>query len=113
MRDITEEEILDRYHGEESYSFGGKHLVKDKINISEKQLDNILAQSNVYTEFKQFRKPKFTPPIRSYGENYLWEADLMFFTHPTFSTHNDGNLYILAIIDSFTKMAMLKAFVWN
>ena len=108
MGDITEEEILDRYHGGESFSFGGKHLVRDKINISERQLDDILAQSNVYTEFKQFKKPKLTPPVRTYGKNYLWEADLMFFTHPTFSKNNDGCLYILAIIDTFTKIAMLN-----
>ena len=51
------------------------------------------------------RKGIESPQI--YGENYLWEADLMFFTHPDFVKANDGNLYILAMIDSFTKMVRL------
>ena len=99
--------IYCKYHENESFSFGGKNLVKRKINASKKDLDNILSRSNVYTEFKEFRKPKLTPPIRTYGENYLWEADLMFFTHPTFAKNNDGYKYILAIIDTFTKMSFL------
>lgn len=107
MGDISEDEILDRYHGAESYSFGSSNLIKDKINISKKNLDDILSRSNVYTEFREFKKPKLTPPIRTYGENYLWEADLMFFTHPTFTETNDGYRYILAIIDTFTKMTLL------
>merc|ERR1712155_175347 len=55
-----------------------------------------------------FKKPKLLPPIRTYEEDYIWEADLMFFTHPAIAKENDGYLYILAIIDTFTKMVMLK-----
>merc|ERR1712016_447699 len=35
-----------------------------------------------------FKKPKLLPPIRTYGEDYIWEADLMFFTHPTIAKEN-------------------------
>ena len=82
------------------------------MNIRNQELKNVLANSNIYTEFREFKKPKYLPPIRTYGENYLWEADLMFFTHPSFSEENDGYLYILAIIDTFTrkvKMHELKS----
>ena len=105
---LTEQDVFDRYHDEKSYSFGGKRHLKDKIRINDKDLDNILSQSNIYTEFRQFRKPNLLPPIRTYEENYLWEADLMFFTHPDFASTNDGYLYILVIIDTFTKMVNLK-----
>merc|ERR1712235_198636 len=47
-----------------------------------------------------FKKPKLLPPIRTYEEDYIWEADLMFFTHPAIAKENDGYLYILAIIDT-------------
>ena len=102
------QEFLDRYHGEHSYSFSGKPVVKQKFNVTDKDLSNALSHSNIYTEFKQFRKPKLLPPIRTYKEGYLWEADLMFFTHPDFAEANDGYLYILTVIDSFTKMVSLK-----
>ena len=78
--------------------------VKDFVNINERELKTVLSKSEIYTGYKEFKKPKFTPPIRTYGNNYLWEADLMFFTHPDFAKANDGKLYILAIIDTFTKM---------
>ena len=107
MVKVTKQDILDGYHGKNSFSFGRKNLIKDKIRISDRNLENVLSHSDIYTEFRQFRKPKFLPPIRTYGENYLWEADLMFFTHPDFAKKNDGFLYILAIIDTFTKMVRM------
>ena len=41
-------------------------------------------------------------------KNYLWEADLMFFTHPDIAKVNDGKLYALAVIDTFTKLVWMK-----
>ena len=108
MVGVTKQDILDDYHGANSFSFGGKNHVKGKIKISDKNLDNVLSHSEIYTEFKQFKKPNPLPPIRTYAENYLWEADLMFFTHPDFVKENEGFLYILALIDTFTKMVMVK-----
>ena len=109
---IGQKRFLEYYHsGDQPYSFGGKKQIKKFIDIANHSLDNVLSKSDVYTEFKEFKKPKFTPPIRTYKANYLWEADLMFFTHPDFARANDGKLYILAIIDTFTKwvyMTLLK-----
>ena len=109
---MDKEELLRRYHADYQFSFGGLNHIKNSVNIRNQELKNVLANSNIYTEFREFKKPKYLPPIRSYGENYLWEADLMFFTHPSFAEENDGNLYILAIIDTFTRrvrMTMLKS----
>ena len=104
---MDEEELLRRYHADSQFSFGGLDKVKDSVNIKTDVLKDVLSKSNIYTEFREFKKPKYLPPIRTYGEHYLWEADLMFFTHPTFAEENDGNLYILAIIDTFTKGVMM------
>ena len=105
---MDEEELLRRYHGDSQFSFGGLDKVKDSVDIKTDVLKDVLSKSNIYTEFREFKKPKYLPPIRTYGEHYLWEADLMFFTHPTFAEENDGNLYILAIIDTFTKTVKMK-----
>ena len=112
MNRVNKEELLRLYHADYDFSFGGLNHIKNSVNIRNQTLKNVLANSNIYTEFREFKKPKYLPPIRSYGENYLWEADLMFFTHPSFAEENDGNLYILAIIDTFTRrvrMTMLKS----
>ena len=104
---MEEEELLQQYHGNLPFSFGSLQEVRRFIDINNKDLKNVLSKSNTYTEHKEFKKPKYLPPIRTYGEDYLWEADLMFFTHPDFAKENDGYLYILAIIDTFTKMVGL------
>ena len=106
---MDEEELLRRYHGDSQFSFGGLDKVKDSVNIKTDDLKDVLSRSNIYTEFREFKKPKYLPPVRTYGENYLWEADLMFFTHPTFTEENDGSLYILAMIDTFTKRVRMTS----
>ena len=106
---MNEEELLRRYHADFQFSFGGLDKVKDTVNIHKGELKEVLSKSNIYTEFREFKKPTYLPPVRTYGEDYLWEADLMFFTHPTFVQQNDGKLYILAIIDTFTKRVRMKS----
>ena len=103
---MDEEELLQQYHGNNPFSFGSRREVKRFVNIDDGELKNVLSKSNIYTEHKMFKKPKLLPPIRTYGEDYIWEADLMFFTHPAIAKENDGYLYVLAIIDTFTKMVM-------
>ena len=108
MAAINSRNLLKTYHsGDFPYSFGGRKHVKQYIDISNKALDKQLTKSDVYTDFKEFKKPRFTPPIRTYKADYLWEADLMFFTHPDFAKANNGKLYVLAVIDTFTKLVWL------
>ena len=100
---MSNRDFLNKYHESEPYSFGGISQVQNYFNVNPKKIARVLSKSDIYTTFKEFKKPSKTPPIRTYGPNYLWEADLMFFTHPQFSTSNDGFLYVLAFIDTFTK----------
>ena len=88
---MNEEELLRRYHADFQFSFGGLDKVKDTVNIHKGELKEVLSKSNIYTEFREFKKPTYLPPVRTYGKDYLWEADLMFFTHPTFA-HFDNSL---------------------
>ena len=100
---MSHREFLNKYHDREPYSFGGISQVKNYFNGNSKKIAKVLSKSDTYTTFREFKKPSKTPPIRTHGPNYLWEADLMFFTHPDFASSNEGFLYILAFIDTFTK----------
>ena len=106
---MSNRDFLNKYHDSEPYSFGGIGQVQNYFNVTKRKVANVLSKSDSYTTFKEFKKPSRTPPIRTYGPNYLWEADLMFFTHPQFTSSNDGFLYILACIDTFTKAACITA----
>ena len=108
---VGSRQLLEAYHADNPFSFGGKNHVRKSIKIKPEQLNRVLSKSNIYTGFREFKKPQSTPPIRTHGPDYLWEADLMFFTHPDFASANEGYLYILAFIDTFTKevgLAKLK-----
>jgi len=102
---MSNREFLNKYHDSEPYSFGGINQVQNYFNVKKRKVANVLSKSDTYTTFKEFKKPRKNPSIRTHGPNYLWEADLMFFTHPQFTSSNDGFLYILAFIDTFTKAA--------
>ena len=106
---MSNRDFLNKYHDSEPYSFGGISQVQNYFNVTKRKVANVLSKSDSYTTFKEFKKPGKTPPIRTHGPNYLWEADLMFFTHPQFTSSNDGFLYILACIDTFTKAACIMA----
>ena len=106
---MSNRDFLNKYHDSEPYSFGGVSQVQNHFNVKSKKIARVLSKSDTYTTFREFKKPGKTPPIRTYGPNYLWEADLMFFTHPDFASSNEGFLYILAFIDTFTKqVGMIK-----
>lgn len=96
--------FLNKYHEDEPYSFGGVNQIKNYFNVRPKKIKKVLSKSEIYTTFRQFKRPRKTPPIKTYGPNHLWEADLMFFTHSDFANSNDGYCYILAFIDTFTKL---------
>ena len=78
---MDKEELLRRYHADYQFSFGGLNHIKNSVNMRNQELKNILANSNIYTEFREFKKPKYLPPIRSYRENYLENYRDKFFGH--------------------------------
>ena len=55
---MDEEELLRRYHADYQFSFGGLDHVKNSVNIRNQALKNVLANSNIYTEFREFKRPK-------------------------------------------------------
>ena len=79
---MSNRDFLNKYHETEPYSFGGIHQARSHFNVNPKKIARVLSKSDIYTSFREFKRPSKTPPIRTYGPNYIWEADLMFFTHP-------------------------------
>ena len=61
---LTDQQILDRYHSNRPYSFGGKHNLKRRFPyLSSNEIEQLLSKSEIYTGFKEFKKPKKLPPI--------------------------------------------------
>ena len=98
---------LSDYHANLPYSYSGKNIVyKAYPKISRKLLDKKLAESDVYSKFKRFKKIR-TSPIYVYRKRELFQADLAFFTEPEYIKANNGMRYLLVIIDCFTKYIWL------
>ena len=53
---MDEEELLRRYHADFPFSFGGLDKVKKSVIIGNDVLKDVLSKSNVYTEFREFRR---------------------------------------------------------
>ena len=55
---MDEEELLRQYHADYQFSFGGLNHIKNAVNIRNQALKSLLANSNIYTEFREFKKTK-------------------------------------------------------
>ena len=100
---------LKDYHSNLPFSFSGKNIVyRAYPKVPRKQLDKTLAESASYSKFKQYKKTK-TSPIYVMQKRQLFQADLAFFTAPHLIEHNRGMMYLLIIIDCFTKKLWMFA----
>ena len=92
-----------QYYGSEPYSFGGKNIAYDYFNKQE--VDKTLDDSDIYSRFKQHKKPRKFSPIYVYRKRELFQSDVVFFTNQEMVKANDGYRYLFTTIDVFTKMA--------
>ena len=73
----------DDYFGKEPWSYGGINTVKDhNKNLSLEAISTKLAKNDIYTRFKQYRKPVKYSPIYVFKKRELFQADVVFFTDP-------------------------------
>ena len=91
------------YYGNEPYSYSGKNTVYNYFNKDD--VNKALEKSDIYTRFKQHRKPKKYSPIYVYRKRELFQSDVVFFTNKEMVQANDGYRYLFTTIDVFTKMA--------
>ena len=92
-----------QYYASEPYSFGGKTIAYDYFNKQE--VEKTLDQSDIYSRFKQHKKPRKFSPIYVYRKRELFQSDVVFFTNKDMVKANDGYRYLFTTIDVFTKMA--------
>ena len=93
------------YHSSKPYSFGNKKRILDNVEITKKEVDKILKNNDIYTRYKQYKKPRKYSPIYVYKRRELFQADLISFTNPEYIKANDGYKYLFTVIDVFTKFA--------
>ena len=97
----------DDYESNFPFSHRGKNIVYKFHPFSKKkEIDNVLKTSNSYTLFKEHRKPKHHIPTIVHGKRFQFQADSIYMSQRKTDVElNEGNKYILAIIDSFTRYA--------
>lgn len=93
------------YHASKPFSFGSKQRIFDNLKLTEEEINKNLKSSDIYTRYKQYKKPRKYSPIYVYKRRELFQADLIAFTNPEYIKANDGYKYLFTVIDVFTKFA--------
>ena len=93
------------YHGSKPFSFGSKQRIFDNLKLTKEDINKNLKNSDIYTRYKQYKKPRKYSPIYVYRRRELFQADLIAFTNPEYIKANDGYKYLFTVIDVFTKFA--------
>ena len=89
------------YYGSEPYSFGGRNLAYEYFNKNE--VDKTLDESDIYSRFKQHKKPRKFSPIYVYKNQELFQSDVVFFTNKDMVKANDGYSFLFTTVEIFTK----------
>lgn len=100
MNDI---DINSEYFSDKPHSYGGKYRLYELYNKDD--VDAAFSKNDIYTRFKQHRKPKSYSPIYVYKKRELFQSDTVFFTNNELVEANHGYKYLFTTIDVFTKMA--------
>ena len=93
------------YHSSKPFSFGSKQRILDNLKLTEEEINKNLKKSDIFTRYKQYKKPRKYSPIYVYKRRELFQADLIAFTNPEYIKANDGYKYLFTVIDVFTKFA--------
>ena len=88
---------MDEYYSDKPFSYGGKYRLYEYF--SKKKVNDMISKSDIYTHFKQHRKP-----IYVYSRHELFQSDVVFFTNKDMVEVNNGFKYLFTTIDVFTKM---------
>jgi hypothetical protein len=88
-------------------SFGGINALARESRSSVGDVRKWLSEQDAYTLHKQQRRQFNRRKTFSKGIDDLWQADLVDVS--SLATYNDGNRYILTVIDVFSKYAWAKA----
>lgn len=88
-------------------SFGGIKPFARQSKLCYKDAEKLyLSTDNAYTLHKQIRRKFPRRKTVVYGRGHLWQADLIDLS--SLSNNNDGNKFILTVIDCFSRKAFAR-----
>ena len=103
----TIERINDDWHGDFPHSYGGKYRAYDHYeDVSRKTIDEAFKHNDIYSKFKQHKKPRHHNPVYVHRKRQLFQADTVKFNDPLM-LEATGIPNLIVIIDGFTKMVWL------
>ena len=70
---------MERHYNVEPFSYRGKYRLFEYFDKG--TVNDIISKSDIYTCFKQHRKPKKYSPIYVYSRRELFQSDVVFFTN--------------------------------
>ena len=100
-RDMDNQFLLDNYHNpQKPYSFGSKKTVRSFFpHESSKKINKTLQQSDVFTKYRQYHRPRQYLPIYVHEKRELFQMDIIYMDGK--KTDNDGYKYILSVIGKY------------
>ena len=102
------ERINRDWHQDLPHSFGGKYRSYEYYkDIDNKTIDNQFKKNNIYSRFKQYRRLKHHNPVYVYRKREQFQADTIKFNDPLMMRATGNVVYLLVIIDVFTKYVWL------
>jgi transposase InsO family protein len=80
------------------------------LGISRRYIENFLLSNDGVQFLREFKLQSVRPTIKSFRPQYpfeMWQMDFIHFEQPTLRAANNGYLYVLVIIDIFSKFVYL------
>lgn len=111
MEEQQQQLLKNDYYKTKPWSYGSqptlkKYLVTNKAG-KRVNVDKLLSSLDIWSKFKQFRRPRVSNPVFVYSKRHLFQSDTIFFTNEKMVKANNGYKYCLVIIDAATK------YTWN
>jgi len=103
-------EIIRDYKGDREWSYGGIDQIHSSFKglITKKEISEALSDIDVYTSYRRRKPPKNFSPIYVFKQRELWQMDTVFFTNVDMVKANDGNGFLLTIIDCFRQVIKIS-----
>ena len=68
---------MDKYYDDEPFSYGGKYRLFEYFDKG--KVNDMISKNDIYTRFKQHKKPRKYSPIYVYSRHDLFQSDVVFF----------------------------------
>ena len=95
---------LEDYHNPtKPYSYASRNTVHAATKKKKADVGKVLHQSQVYTKFRQYKRPRQFLPIYVHEKREQFQMDIIYMDGR--AALNKGYKFVLSIIDCYTKFA--------